>query len=148
MTSPQEVIDLARRDVAQPDWHVFTKRRGVVGAFFRGTSGNPDPMLVITSDAAVEYISEKTPLAVLHFGQVAEAKLRARATAMKGSSSSQPHASLHVWVDVTLTDGRKVKWQSASFRNNVRVMQRFCEGCAVYAFWRRMSPGGSGTAGG
>jgi hypothetical protein len=148
MTSPTEVIDLARRGEAPPGWRVFTKRRNPVGAFFRGTRGDPDPMLVITTEAAVEYVNEKASLAVLHFGHVAQAKLRARATAMQGSSSSQPHASLHLWVDVTLTDGREVKWQTASFRNNVRVMQRFCEGCAVYAFWRRMSPGGYGPPGG
>jgi hypothetical protein len=68
---------------------------------------------------------------------------------MRSSSPDHsPHATLDIWVDVTLTDGRKVKWQTASFRNNVRVMQRFCEGCAVYAFWRGMAPGGGGTPGG
>jgi hypothetical protein len=41
-----------------------------------------------------------------------------------------------------------VKWQPASFRNNVRVMQRFCEGCAVYAVRRRVSPGEYGGPGG
>ena len=83
---------------------------------------------------------------------MAEAKLRARATATAGGSHTSPHtaahATLHIWVDVELTDGRKVKWQSASFRNHVRVMQRFCEGCAVYAFWRRVSPGEYGGPGG
>jgi hypothetical protein len=79
MTGPQDVIDLARRGVAPPDWHVFTKRRGVVGAFFRGTSGHPDPMLAITPEAAVEYVSDKVSSAILPFGLVAEAKLRARA---------------------------------------------------------------------
>ena len=34
MTSPQDVIHLARLGTAPPDWRVFTKRRGVVGAFF------------------------------------------------------------------------------------------------------------------
>ena len=48
MTSPQDVIHLARLGTAPPDWRVFTKRRGVVGAFFRGTPGQPDPILVIT----------------------------------------------------------------------------------------------------
>ena len=152
MTSPQDVIDLARRGVAPPDWHVFTKRRGVVGAFFRGTSGHPDPMLVITPEAAVEYVSDKVSLAILPFDLVAEAKLRARATATAGgshtSSHTAAHATLHIWVDVELTDGRKVKWQPASFRNHVRVMQRFCEGCAVYAFRRRVSPGEYGGPGG
>ena len=38
MTSPQEVIDQARRGPVPADWRVFTKPRGVVGAFFRGTS--------------------------------------------------------------------------------------------------------------
>ena len=143
MTSPQDVIHLARLGTAPPDWRVFTKRRGVVGAFFRGTSGQPDPILVITPEAAVEYISDRTPLAVLQFGHVAEAELRASATTTSDSS----FATLRIWVDVRLTDGRKVKWQSASFKNNVRVMQRFCEGCAMYAFWRRLSSGEYGSPG-
>jgi hypothetical protein len=38
MTGPQDVIDLARRGVAPPDWHVFSKRRGVVGRPRSGTT--------------------------------------------------------------------------------------------------------------
>ena len=59
MTSPKELIDQARRGPVPADWRVFTKPRGVVGAFFRGTSGQPDPVLVITPEAAVEYASDK-----------------------------------------------------------------------------------------
>lgn len=143
MTSPTEVIDPARRGEAPPGWRVFTKRRNPAGAFFRGSRGDPDPMLVITTGAAVEYVSEKAPLAVLHFGHVAQAKLRARASASTTSDGTIARATLCIWVDVTLTDGSTVKWQTASFRNRVRVMQRFCEGCAVYAFWQHVAVGGT-----
>ena len=90
MTSPQELIDLARRGPVPADWRVFTKPRGVVGAFFRGTSGQPDPVLVITPEAAVEYVSDKVSLAILPFDLVAEAKLRARATATAGAQAPDP----------------------------------------------------------
>jgi len=143
MTSPQEVIDQARRGPVPADWRVFTKPRGVVGAFFRGTSGQPDPVLVITPEAAVEYASDKVPLSVFHFAWVADARLRGRATTSSDSSTVR----IRFWVDVRLTDGRTVEWKSATFPRRIDVVQRFAEGCAVHLFWRRLQAGGYGPPG-
>jgi len=143
MTSPEEVIDQARRGHVPADWRVFTKRRGAVGAFFRGTSGQPDPVLVITPEAAVEYVSDRVPLSVFYFAWVADASLRVRAT----TSSDSNTVRLRFWVDVRLTDGRTVEWKSATFPRRIEVAQRFAEGCAVHVFWRRLADGGYGPPG-
>ena len=143
MTSLQEVIDQARRGSAPPDWRVFTKRRGAVGAFFRGTSGHPDPVLVITPEAAVEYISDKVPLSVFYFAWVAYASLRMKAS----SSSDSTSVRIRFWVDVRLTDGRTIQWKSATFPARIDVVQRFVECCVVHAFWRQLSAGGYGPPG-
>ena len=142
MTSPQEVIDQARRGPVPADWRVFTKPRGVVGAFFRGTSGQPDPVLVITPEAAVEYTSDRVPLSVLYFAW-AGASLRVRATTSSDSSTVR----IRFWVDVRLTDGRTVQWKPATFPPRIEVVQRFVAGCAVHAFWRRLPAGGYGPPG-
>lgn len=143
MTSPQEVIDQARRGPVPAGWRVFTKPRGVAGAFFRGTTGQPDPVLVITLAAAVEYTSDKVPLSVPYFAWVADASLRVRATTSSGSSTVR----IRFWVDVRLTDGRTVQRKSAAFPRRIEVMQHFVAGCAVHAFWRRLPAGGHGPPG-
>jgi hypothetical protein len=144
MSSPQEVIDQARRGPVPVGWRVFTKRRGVVGAFFRGTSGQPDPVLVITPEAAVEYASDRVPLSVFYFAWVADATLRMRAS----SSSDSTSVRIRFWVDVRLADGRTIQWKSATFPARIDVVQRFVECCAVHAFWRSLSAGGYGPPGG
>jgi hypothetical protein len=130
---PQQIIDQARAGAAEPGWRVFGKKRNAVGAFFRGTSGDPDPILVITPESAVEYVSRKHPVHAVFFAQVAQARLRAKAT----TTSDSMIAHLHLWIDLTMSDGSTVKWQTASFRNDVRVMQGFIEGYAVHSAWRR-----------
>jgi hypothetical protein len=144
MSSPQEVIDQARRGPVPAGWHVFTKRRGAIGAFFRGTSGQPDPVLVITPEAVVEYTSDKVPLSVFYFAWVADASLRVKAT----TSSDSTTVRIRFWVDVQLTDGRTVQWKSETFPRRIEVVQRFAEGCAVHAFWRRLPAGGYGPPSG
>src|SRR5262249_52204930 len=143
MTSPQEVIEAARRGPVPAGWRVFTKRRGKVGAFFRGTSGQPDPVLVITPEAAVEYASDRVPLSVFYFAWVGYATLQMRAS----SSSDSTSVRIRFWVDVRLTDGRTVQWKSATFPARIEVVQRFVECCAVHAFWRSLSAGGYGPPG-
>ena len=59
---------------------MFTKKRGAIGAFFGGTAQDPDPLLVITTAAVVEY-----------------------------------------------ADGRKAKWQPATFKDDLSVIQQSLE---------------------
>jgi hypothetical protein len=61
MLDPQAVLDQASQGTAPATWRVFTKERGRVRGFLRGTSADPDPLLVITPDGVVEYIDSKKP---------------------------------------------------------------------------------------
>ena len=58
------------------DRTVFTKARGRVRGFLRGTSADPDPLLVITPDGVVEYVDSKKPVAVVDFDSLSGINLR------------------------------------------------------------------------
>lgn len=128
MAYPDAVIAQARRGAAPATWRVFTKKRGAVGAFFRGTSQDPDPLLVVTTEAVVEYVSAKKPLAVVLFANLASVTLRAQAT----TTSDSMTAWLRVWLDLHYTDGRKAKWQPATFKDDLRVIQQVLEAYGAY----------------
>ena len=67
MLDPQAVLGQAGQGRAPASWRVFTKERGRVRGFLRGTSGDPDPLLVITPAGVVEYVDSKKPVAVVDF---------------------------------------------------------------------------------
>jgi hypothetical protein len=128
MRDPQEVISVARQGLAPPDWRVFTGKRSAVGGFLRGTSRDPEPLLVISPEGAVEYISEKKPLRVVAFRELSRVRLRAKATTTRDS----PFAHLHAWLDLHDTGGGKQEWRTASFTNNLAVLQALIETFAVH----------------
>ncbi|CCK24903.1 hypothetical protein BN159_0524 [Streptomyces davaonensis JCM 4913] len=119
MTDPRTILWQARQGAAPADWRVFTKRRGKLSGFFRGTSDDPDPLLVITPDGAVEYISERKPLTIVAFRELAGMKLRV--------ASSDSSAIVSTWLDLRYLDGRKTKWRSAGFSNNLEAIQGLIE---------------------
>ncbi|MCL7424791.1 hypothetical protein [Streptomyces sp. YS415] len=119
MTDPRTLLWQARRGPVPADWRVFTKRRGKVSGFFGGTSDDPDPLLVITPDGSVEYISERKPLAIVVFQDLVGMKLR-----VAGSSNS---AAVSTWVDLRYLDGSKSKWRSTGFGSNLEAIQGFIE---------------------
>lgn len=104
MTDPRTILWQARRGPVPAEWRVFAKRRGKLSGFFRGTSDDPDPLLVITPDGSVEYISERKPLTVVVFQDLAGMKLRV--------ASSDSSAAVSTWVDLRYLDGSKSKWRS------------------------------------
>jgi hypothetical protein len=126
MRDPQAVISQVRQGAVPAGWRVFTKKRGAIGAFFRGTSDDPDPVLIFTMDAAIEYVSEKKPLDAVYFADLASVVLRADASTP--GSASPP---LRVWLDLQYLDGRKVRWNSATFPNDLPVIQQFLEAHAL-----------------
>ena len=128
MRDPRTVIAMVRQGAAPAHWRVFTKKRGAIGAFFRGTSHDPDPLLVFTSDSVIEYVSEKKPVTAVFFPELAEVTLNAQAT----TQSDSMIAHLRVWLDLRYGDGRKVKWTSAAFANDLRVIQHFLESYGGY----------------
>ncbi|MGV9454071.1 hypothetical protein [Streptomyces sp. NPDC003635] len=119
MTDPRTILWQARQGPAPADWRVFTKRRGKLSGFFRGTSDDPDPLLVITPDAAVEYVSERKPLTIVLFHELAGIKLRV--------STSDSSSYVTTWIDLRYLDGRKSKWRSAGFAYDVEAIQGFIE---------------------
>jgi hypothetical protein len=78
---------------------------------------------VITPDGAIEYANERKPLTVVSFHDLAGIALR-----VQGSSfSDSTIVTLQIWVDLHYRDGRKTKWRSASFADDLQVVQCFIE---------------------
>ncbi|MFJ5774406.1 hypothetical protein [Streptomyces sp. NPDC093094] len=123
MTNPRSVLIQASQGPVPENWRVFTKKRGKLSGFLRGTSNDPDPLLVITLDEVVEYKDERKPLTVVDFHDLAGVTLKATAS----TTSDSMMASLAVWVDLVYRDGRKEKWRSRSFSDDLRTIQGFIE---------------------
>ena len=134
MRDPREVLRVAASGEAPREWAVFTKARGRVRGFFGGTSGDPDPILVVTPDGVVEYVDGRKPIAEVDFAELATVDLRVRGHSFSDSSI----VTLDVWVDLTYRDGRKkAKWRSASFGDDVRTVQAFLEAFGAHRILRR-----------
>jgi hypothetical protein len=108
MTDPGTILGQARQGPVPVNWRVFTKKRGKLSGFLRGSSHDPDPLLVITPDGAVEYVSERKPLTVVSFDDLTGIALQVRGQSFSDSTS----VTLQVWIDLDHRDGRKTKWRS------------------------------------
>jgi hypothetical protein len=123
MTDPRTVLGQARQGPVPEGWRVFTKKRGKVSGFLRGTSNDPEPLLVITPDGAIEYASERKPLTVVNFNDLTGITLRVQGH----SFSDNTIVTLTVWLDLEYRDGSKGKWRSASFGDNLQTVQNFIQ---------------------
>ena len=65
MRDPQTILDQAVRGPVPPTWVVHRGKRGRVGGLVRRTGHDPDPILVVTPEGAVEYVDSRKPLVVL-----------------------------------------------------------------------------------
>jgi hypothetical protein len=83
MRDPRAILFQASQGAAPSGWAVFTKRRGRLSGFLRGTSDDPDPLLVITPEGVVEFVDNRKGLLLLAFDQLSDITLR-----MQGSSFS------------------------------------------------------------
>ncbi|MFE6691896.1 hypothetical protein ACFVFQ_36190 [Streptomyces sp. NPDC057743] len=128
MADPRAILDQARQGSIPENWRVFTKKRGKISGFFHGTSQDPDPLLVITPDGAIEYVSESKSLAIVNFCDVAKITLRVTASSFSDSTT----VNLSVWLDLDYRDGRKGKWQAVSFKNDFQAIQDFIEAYATH----------------
>src|SRR5690242_20458338 len=97
MLDPQAVLGQASQGRAPASWRVFTKERGRVRGFLRGTSGDPDPLLVITPFGVVEYVDSKKPVAVVDFDSLSQIRLRVTG----GTSTVSTQVHLDVWSYLT-----------------------------------------------
>lgn len=100
--------------------------------FLRGTSADPDPLLVITPNGVVEYVDSKKPVAAVDFDSLSGISLR-----VSGSTFSDSiQVRLDVWLDVRYRDGRKSKWRSASFADQHQTVQAFIEAYGAHQAFR------------
>ena len=128
MLDPQAVLSQASQGRAPATWQIFTKERGRLRGFLRGTSADPDPLLVITTDGVVEYTDSKKSAVVVEFESLSWIRLR-----VSGSTFSDSiQVRLDVWLDLHYRDGRKAKWRSASFADQYQTIQAFIEAYGVH----------------
>jgi hypothetical protein len=123
MRDPWGILSRAHQGGAPSGWAVFTRRRGRVGGFLKGTSNDPDPLLVITPEGIVEYVDHRKGLHVVDFDQLSEMTLRVDGHSFSDSSM----VTLTVWLDLRFRDGRKHKWRSSSFAADHRTIQSVLE---------------------
>jgi hypothetical protein len=128
MLDPHAVLGRARQEGTTATWRVFTKERGRVRGFLRGTSADPDPLLVITPAGVVEYVDSKKPVAIVDFDNLSKITLRVSGTSF--SDSTIVHVD--VWLDLHFHDGTKAKWRSASFNGQHATIQSFIEAYGAY----------------
>jgi hypothetical protein len=86
MTDPRTILGQARQGPLPASWRVFTKKRGKLSGFRRGSSHDPDPLLVITPDGAIEYVNERKPLTVVNFYDLAGITLQAHGSSFSDST--------------------------------------------------------------
>ena len=128
MLDPQAILVQAGQGRAPANWRVFTKERGRVRGWLRGTTDDPDPLLVVTDAGVVEYVHSKKPITVIDFDTLGRIALQ-----VSGSSSSDSTlVHLSVWLDLHYRDGRKSKWRSASFGRQFGTVQAFIEAYGAY----------------
>jgi len=96
MTDPRTILGQARQGPVPVNWRVFTKKRGKVSGFLRGSSNDPDPLLVITPDGAIEYANDRKPLTFVNFHDLAGITLQARGSSFSDSTI----VTLDVWIDL------------------------------------------------
>lgn len=128
MADPQAILARARQGAVPPQWRVFTKKRGRISGFLRGTSDDPDPLLVITPDGVVEYKDDRKPLVTVDFDDLLAATMKAVAH----TSSDSSLATVEVWMELHHLDGGKEKWKSKSFSNDLRTIQCFIEAYSLH----------------
>lgn len=132
MLDPQAALGQARQGTVPANWSVFTKARGRVRGFLRGTAADPDPLLVITPDGVAEYVDSKKPVAVVDFDSLTRISLQ-----ISGSTFSDSiQVRLDVWLDLHYLDGRKSKWRSASFADRYETVQAFIEAYGAHQAFR------------
>ena len=132
MLDPRAILFQASQGAAPAGWAVFTKRRGRLSGFLRGTSDDPDPILVITPEGVVEFVDNRKGPFVVDFDQVADITLRVRGSSFSDSTI----VNLDVWLDLGFRDGRKQKWRSSTFGNDYRTIQRVLEAYGAYKVLR------------
>jgi hypothetical protein len=130
MGDPQAILSRAAAGAALPSWAVFTKRRGRVRGFLSGTSDDPDPLLVVTPDGVVEFVSHRKGVQIVDFDALSGLELRVEGHSFSDSTI----VNLDVWLDLRFHDGRRQKWQSPAFADDYRTVQSVLEAYGAHKF--------------
>lgn len=128
MRDPRAILSQAAGGAAPFGWTVFTKKRGRIRGFFTGTSDDPDPLLVVTPEGAVEFVDQRRGLQIVDFDQLSGVTLRVQGHSFSDSTI----VTLDVWLDLWFRDGRKQKWRSATFADDYRAIQSVLEAYGGY----------------
>ena len=134
MRDPQAILSQAHQGTTPSDWAVFTKSRGRVRGLLRGTTNDPDPLLVITLEGIVEYVDHRKGVHVVDFNQLSGITLQVRGH----SFSDSTRVTLDVWLDLRFHDGRKEKWRSSAFASDYRTIQSALEAYGAHNALRRL----------
>ena len=78
---------------------------------------------MITPDGAIEYVNERKRLTVVNFDDLTGIALQVHGQSFSDSTS----VTLQVWIDLHHRDGRKTRWRSTSFADNLQTVQCFIE---------------------
>jgi hypothetical protein len=132
MRDPRSILAQASQGGSPHGWTVFTKSRGRIRGFFTGTSGDPDPLLVVTPEGIVEFVDNRERLQVVDFDQLSDVALRIRGS----SFSDSMIVHLDVWLDLRYRDGRKEKWKSSTFSNEYQTIQSVLEAYGAHKVLR------------
>jgi hypothetical protein len=132
MRDPRAILSRAGQGAAPSGWTVFTKKRGRVSGFLRGTSGDPDPLLVITPEGVVEFADSRKGIQIVDFDQLWEMALQVRGSSFSDSTIVR----LDVWLDLRFRDGQKQKWRSSTFADDYRTIQSVLEAYGAYKVLR------------
>jgi len=135
MGDPRAILSQARQGAAPAGWAVYTKKRGRVRGFLKGTSDDPDPLLVITLEGVVEFIDNRKGVDIVDFDQLSEIALHVHGR----SFSDSMIVNLDVWLDVLFRDGQKRKWRSSTFADDYRTIQSVLEAYGAYKALRGSS---------
>jgi hypothetical protein len=76
-------------------------------------------LLVITPDGAIEYVNERKPLTAVNFDDLTGITLQVHGQSFSDSTS----VTLQVWIDLHHREGRKTKWRSTSFADNLQAVR-------------------------
>src|SRR5687768_4242413 len=95
MRDARAILSQAHHGAVPSGWVVFTKRRGRVRGLLKGTSDDPDPLLVITPEGIVEYVDHRKGLQIVDFDRLSEVTLRVQGHSFSDSIS----VTLDVWLD-------------------------------------------------
>lgn len=123
------ILSQARQRSTPSTWKVFNKPRweGLIG-YLGKRWRDPDPLIVFTPEAAIQYINEVKPLNVVEFANISKITLEV-------DMAPIAYVSSEVWIELHYFNEKEGRWPSNNgfFGESRReVVQYFIEAYALY----------------